>query len=144
MKPASPTALKSTQIWALAPFRPRFNASIPQAPAHVPEKFKKIWTEIPACCRNFYLKTGGCCAGLAEPNAAKMKTDLAPSQKTKTCSGDTCQITKPSKSEAEKTHQRHGRFKVLTTMKQWFKDFFHGFWEDFKLLFKGPEQKTGS
>jgi hypothetical protein len=95
-------------------------AEIPPPPEGIPEKYKKDWEKLPACCRNFYLNPGkGCCAGQPEPHAQLMETPT---------------LT-PAPSTTSPLPPKNIVIRLATGVMDWFKWFFRSIIHDFKKIF---------
>jgi len=104
-------------------------APIPAPPEHVPEKFKAEWSSLPPCCRNFYLKPGGCCDGKAEPSAAQMKVHAAEAP-------NNSPVTPPAHPQKSQLKDNPVVQKSVT-LAQWLRHFWHSLWTDLRTLVTG-------
>lgn len=113
---------------------------LPAPPESVPAKYVEKWTSLPACCRNFYLSPGtGCCAGMAEPNAAMMMMHQAVPA---LCEGDNCPIVPPAPAEPAitKTSGNNVISRVVAGVVDWFRQFGRIAKEDAEALINAPKR----
>lgn len=110
-------------------------------PAQVPDKFARVWDQLPPCCRNFYENPGqGCCSGMNEPQPRLMSEPPADHFTTTTpADPNHAEITPSADQAATATPTSPNRLsRLISGLGDWLRQALRIVWTDLKALFSAP------